>query len=104
MAQAIYKIFHFRYTADWYNLSADEKHAIEAKIDESRKAAGCEVLLMGACVSDEKWLGWGVEKYPSLEAVTQHMIGMFNIQWFKYIEAESSLGVELPQNLNPDLV
>jgi hypothetical protein len=36
-----------------------------------------------------------VEKYPNVEALQQHTLNLFNINWFEYIESKTSLGVEM---------
>jgi len=98
MAQPIYKLYTMRYTPEWYALSSDDQHAILAKVEASRKAVGGEVILMAASL-DEKWSGWGVEKYPSLEAIGQHAITLYMIKWFTYVYSESVLGMDIPPSV-----
>ncbi|MGD0752833.1 MAG: hypothetical protein ABSA23_15670 [Anaerolineales bacterium] len=98
MAQAVYKLFRMSYTPAWYALSAEEQHDLAAKVEASRKAVGGEVLAMVASL-DEKWSGWGVEKYPSLEAVAQHGMTLYMMKWFIYVTSETTLGVEIPPSL-----
>jgi hypothetical protein len=98
MAQPIYKLFMMRYTPDWFALTSEERQALGGKIEASRKAVGCEVMAMAASL-DEKWHGWGVEKYPSIEAVAQHAMTMYMIHWYKYVESETFLGVDIPPEM-----
>ena len=98
MAQTIYKVFFLKYKSPWYKLSADEQHKLEAQNEESLKQVGGEHLVM--CVSmwaDEEWLGWGVEKYPDIEAVQKHTMNLFALNWFEYFETKTVLGTEMPQ-------
>jgi hypothetical protein len=46
--------------------------------------------------SSEEWLGWGVEKYPDIEAVQKHAETLYNLKWFEYIESNTYLGTEMP--------
>ena len=98
MAQSVYKLFKMSYTPAWYALSPEEQHDFSAKIEASRKAVGAEVLAMVASL-DEKWSGWGVEKYPSLEAVAQHGMTLYMLKWPIYATSETTLGVEIPPSL-----
>jgi hypothetical protein len=97
MAQAIYKVFMFRYKEAWYQLSVEEQNKLMAQDEESLKALGVElVILCGSAWSSEEWLAWGVEKYPDIEAVQKHADNLDRLNWFKYIESKSYLGTELP--------
>jgi hypothetical protein len=96
MAQAIYKVWFMKYKESWYELSTEEQNKLMAKNAELLKQDGGELIMM--CMSlTEEWLGWGVEKYPDLEAVQKHGINLFNMNWFQYIESETYLGTEMPQ-------
>jgi len=95
MAQPVYKFWTAKFKDAWYKLSADERKAIWDKNEESLKKAGVESMV--ACASlDEEWDGWGVEKYPSLEALQQHASDLMAMNWYLYFEATSKLGVDMP--------
>jgi len=97
MGQTIYKMFLMKYKDAWYALSPEEQQKLGGQGEESLKRVGGERLISRVSVwSDEKWLGWGVESYPDLEAVQAHALTLYNMNWFKYIESESYLGVEMP--------
>jgi hypothetical protein len=69
-----------------------------AQNDESLKQVGAEeVVFCNSLWSSEEWLGWGVEKYPDIEAVQKHADTLFRINWFEYMESKTYLGVEMPQ-------
>jgi hypothetical protein len=98
MAQPVCKFWMMKYKEAWYALSPDEQKALMAKNMESQKQVGCETILTQVSLwSDEKWLAWGVEKYPSVEAMQQHALNLFNMNWYRYIEAKSCLGMDMPQ-------
>jgi hypothetical protein len=98
MAQEIYKVWLMKYTDAWYRLSPEEQANHMAKIMEALKQVGGEEVMMRTSAwSSEKWLGWGVEKFPSIEAVQQHTLLLFQLKHYLYIEGESYLGIEMPQ-------
>jgi hypothetical protein len=97
MEQPIYKLWMMRYTDAWYKLSPEEQQKHLAKIEESLKKVGGELLMMRVSVwASEEWLGWGVEKYPNLEALQQHAMTLYAMNHFHYVEGVSHLGVEMP--------
>lgn len=100
MAGPVYKVFFMKYKEPWYQLSVEERNQIMAKNEESFKQVGGERIQV--CISawsDEKWLGWGVEKYPDIEAVQKHTLNLYELNWFKYIESKTYLGTELPPSM-----
>jgi hypothetical protein len=98
MAQEIYKVWMAKYTPEWYKLSKAEQDALMAKAEEALKSVGAEELLIRVSVwCSENWQFWGVEKFPSIEAVQQHSMILFNLNWGRYLESSSYLGVEMPQ-------
>jgi hypothetical protein len=99
MAQPIYKVWFMKYTEPWYKLTTDEQNNLMSLAAESLKQVGAEVMVMCLSVwASESWLGWGVEKYPDLEAVQKHTQNLFALNWFKYIESTTTLGTEMPQD------
>jgi hypothetical protein len=98
MAQPIYKVWMMKYKEGWYRLTKDEQAKMGAQVDEALKQVGGEQLMINVCVwSSEEWLAWGVEKFPSVEAVQQFAMLLFNMNHFQYIESKSYLGMEMPQ-------
>jgi hypothetical protein len=97
MAQPIYKVFLIKFKESYYKLTPEEQNELGAQNEESLKQVGAEHII--SCVSmwsSEKWLGWGVEKYPDIEAVQKHTQNLFNLNWFEYFESETVLGTEMP--------
>ena len=103
MAQPIYKVWFSKYKESWYKLTTDEKNKLLAQVEEAFKQVGGEEIV--TCVSmwsSEKWLGWGVEKFPDIDAVQKHSEKLFSLNWFEYIDSVSSLGVEIQRTLIAD--
>jgi len=97
MAQPVYKVWMMKYKDAWYRLSKAEQDEYSAKMAAALKQVGGELVMMRVSLwSSENWLGWGVEKFPSIEAVQQHALLLFNMNHFQYIESSSYLGVEMP--------
>ncbi len=97
MAQPIYKVWFMKYKEPWYKLTKEEQKELVAKDTESLKQVGCELIMMRfSAWSSEEWLGWGVEKYPDIEAVQKHAMNLDEMNWFEYIESKTYLGVEAP--------
>ena len=96
MAQPIYKSWFAKYTEAWYSLSQGEQNALSAQNEASMKKVGGELVLFCFSVSSEEWGGWGVEKYPSFEALQQRQQDLMAMNWFRYFDAKTYLGVEMP--------
>ncbi len=99
MAQPIYKVWMAKYTESWYKLSKEEQESQNAKVAEALKKVGGETVVF--CISlwsSENWMMWGVEKYPSIEAIQQHTMLLFEMNHFHYIESTSYLGTEMPED------
>jgi hypothetical protein len=97
MTQPVYKVWFSKYREAWYKLSTEEQDALGAKVEASLKQVGGEMVMLRYCVwASEEWLAWGVEKYPSIEAVQQHALNLYNLKWFMYVESQTYLGSEMP--------
>ena len=99
MAGPVYKMFHARWTEAWYQLSQEQREAMFAKMTETGKRLGAkQVVVCDSSWNSEKWLFWGVEEYPNIEAVQEYAKLLDEINWFRYCEAETLLGTALPQD------
>jgi hypothetical protein len=97
VAQPIYKVFFINYKEPYYKLTTEERNKLGEQDEASLKQVGAVHLI--SCVSmgfNEEWLGWGVEKYPDMEAVQKHTENLYNLNWFEYFETKTYLGTELP--------
>jgi hypothetical protein len=98
MAKPIYKIFMFKPTEAWYQLSDDKKNQLKEQLAKAlRKVGGKEVVLCFSGWNSEQYLGWGVEKFPNIEAVQKHHALLVDLNWFRYAESNSHLGTEMPK-------
>ena len=63
------------------------------------EAGGEFVLLCDTRWANEATAGFGVVKYPSVEAVQQNAVQ--NEEWLRYVEAETLLGTKMPETPEP---
>ena len=95
MDMPIYTFFRMRFTQAWYQLTADEQQKLGDLVDEAlTKVGGKRIITAVSLWSNEQWIAFGVEQFPSIEAVMQHTQSLWKLNWYNYIVAESSLGVE----------
>ena len=93
MAGPIYKMFRAGVKEAWYQLSKEEQDALFAKIQDAMKSVGGKsILVCNSSWNSEQWLFWGVEEFPSLEAVQEYARCLEDLNWFRYVEAEVLLG------------
>jgi hypothetical protein len=93
MTGPVYKMFRARWKEPWFALSKEEQDALTAKvIDALKQAGGKEVIFCNSAWSSEQWWAFGVEEFPDLEAVQQHTRLLQELDWMRYVEAETLLG------------
>jgi hypothetical protein len=98
MARSIYKLFTFKPTEAWYQLSEDGKKKHKAQLVEAlEKVGGKEIILCFSGWNSEQILGWGVEEFPNIEAVQKHHSLLVALNWFRYFDSNSYLGTEMPK-------
>ncbi len=96
MAQPIYKMFYLRMKEAWFQLSKEEQDALFAKIEEAMKSVGGTSMLMcDSSWNSEQWWYWGVEEFPSMEAVQEYARCLSELEWFRYCDSEILLGTKM---------
>ncbi len=99
MAQKVYKLYMFKPTEAWYQLSEKEKNKYRTKVRETvGKVGGKEIIACFSGWNSEQWLGWGVEEFPSIEAAQKHHALLVAFDWFRFCESNSFLGTEIPRS------
>ena len=99
MAKTIYQLFTARFTEAWYQLSKEEQDQVLAKQAESSEKVGTKNIVFAESVwSNEEWQFFGVNEYPSLEALQEHTNDLVEIEWFRYIDSKVILGKEYEQS------
>jgi hypothetical protein len=99
MAQPIYKLYMFKPTEAWYQLSDKEKENFKAQLKEAlKKVKGKEIISCFSGWNSEQYLSWGVERFPNIEAAQKHHAILVSINWFRYAESNSYLGTEVRES------
>ena len=77
MAGTIYKLWMFKPTEAWYQLSKEERDNLANKIDEDlEKVGGKRWITCTPTWSTERWLLFGVEEFPDIEAAALVIPGL----------------------------
>jgi hypothetical protein len=96
MTQPIYKMYYLRQKEAWFQLTKEEQDQLLGKVEETLKQVGGKTIVF--CDSgwaSEKWWYWGVEEYPSLEAVQEHARLLTELNWMRYCDSEILLGTAM---------
>jgi hypothetical protein len=95
MAGPIYKLWLFKPSEAWYQLSKEERDSLGNKVMEDLEKVGGKRLLMCTPLwSSEQWMLFGVEEFPDIEAVQKFTALLYERDHFRYIESMSMLGIE----------
>ena len=95
MAGQIYKAFQVSFSEAWYRLSKDEQQGILAKVNQAREQVGGKtVALCDSSWTSEEWEFFGLEVYPSIEAVQKHAELLKAFDWARYHTHRSLVGTE----------
>jgi len=97
MATPIYKLFTARPSEAWHQLSQEEQNSLMAKVDAIlEQVGGKRVVLCDSSWSSEQWPFFGVEQFPDVAAVQKQVEALAKLNWFRYMEARTLLGTEMP--------
>lgn len=97
MSGPIYKIFLFRNTEAYYQVSEETRNEFLGKLDAAfQKVGGKRLVMCNSYWSSDQWPVFGVEVFPNIEAVQQYSDAMTELNMPRYVESMSVLGTELP--------
>jgi hypothetical protein len=95
MNEQVYRFYRGRFTSAWYQLTQSEKDKVFAEVDNAfQKSGGKSVVAPCYSCWSSDWHVFGVEVYPSLEAIQKWRDTMERIGCFQYFELESMIGVQ----------
>ena len=98
MAGPIYKLWMFKYTDAWYQLSDEEKESHGANVEAAlEKVDGKAIVQCVSLWSSEEWVMFGVEEFPDVEALQQHTLDLFQLGHYRYLECTSMLGAKFEE-------
>jgi hypothetical protein len=93
MAGPVYKMFYLRLKEAWFQLSKEEQGQLLGKLGEAlKKVGGKSVIMCDSGWASEKWWVWGVEEFPSIEAIQEHARLLAELNWMRYCDSETLLG------------
>jgi uncharacterized protein DUF6616 len=96
MAGPVYKMFYARMKEAWFQLSKEERDSLFGKIEEAMdKVGGKSMITCDSTWTSEKWWFWGVEEFPSIEAIQEHAKLLAELNWFRYCDSETLLGTAM---------
>jgi len=97
MSQPIYKVFHVKFNEFWFQLSKPEQDSLLQKVSAALDQVGGKSHVVCDCHwSSEAWNGFGLEEYPSIEAVQEHDRLLQELNWFRYQDSMITLGTAFP--------
>jgi hypothetical protein len=93
MAGPIHKMFYLRFTDAWFQLPKEEQDQLLEKVGAAlTKVGGKSMILCNSAWMSEKWWYWGVEEFPSIEAIQEHTKLLADLNWMRYCNSETLLG------------
>ncbi len=96
MTQPIYKMFYLRQKEAWFQLTKEEQDQLLGKVGEALKQVGGKsIVFCDSGWASEKWWYWGVEEFPSLEALQEHTKLLTELNWMRYCDSETLLGTAM---------
>ena len=96
MTQPIYKMFYLRQKEAWFQLTKEEQDQLLGKVEEAlKKVGGKSIVFCDSGWASEKWWYWGVEEFPSLEALQEHTKLLTELNWMRYSDSETLLGTAM---------
>ena len=95
MSKPIYKVFLLNLKEAYHELSPEEQKELGEKgIQALEEVGGKRVIACGSVWCSENYQGWGVEKFPDIEAVHKHAELLSKLNWYRYFDSTSYLGTE----------
>lgn len=96
MGKLVCELVQWKFKEAWYALSKDDRDEIRTKTMGLNEKAGTKTVInCGSMCSSGRWLTFMVKEYPSVETLQQHYRDLHEIDWWRYIEAETTLGTRL---------
>jgi hypothetical protein len=95
MTEPIYKGFMGRPSEAWYQLSQEERSQLISRLDEKLAAVGGRrVIMCDSRWSSDRWHFFGIEEFPSMEALQQYQAFLGEVNWFRYTDSITALGTQ----------
>ncbi len=93
MSQEIYKLWMIRPKEAFYQLSEEERQDVQERAQSALAEVGGEyIVICSSAWCSEQWTIWGVERFPSVEAVMQHARILEDMDELRYFDSMTLLG------------
>jgi hypothetical protein len=84
-----------RSTEAWYQLSKEAQDELMGRVNAAlTEVGGKRIVLCDSSWASEEWTGFGVEEFPTLEALQEHTKLLTDLNWYRYIVSSTLLGTE----------
>ena len=104
MDTPLYKLYFLKRLPAFFELSGEEWAALRAEFSARQTALGIRDLINAEMAwSNEVFEFFGVEYYPSAEAVQTYTRSLADLGFFRYLASESYLGIPMDASY-PDFV
>ena len=95
MAGPIYKLWMYKPTEAWYQLSEQEQKDAVARLQAAyEKVGGQQTIACKSRWSAEQWHAFGLDQFPDIEAVHNFHALLDEHDHFRYVESVSMLGTK----------
>jgi hypothetical protein len=104
MDTPVFKLYLAKVSLDGTLLSERRNAELIRKLPQILRGSGGHNLVTGTIWSDERYRSFGIQMFPSWQAVRAHDRQLDELNWFQYIQSRMYLGVEredMPNNLLP---
>ena len=93
MGERVIYLFLASTKDSWYELPEEEQNKMMAKVGESRDAAGGKGIVTASCEwSTPDFQFFGVEEYPSIQALQGHMARQREMGFMAHLEETYVVG------------
>lgn len=101
MQTPVYRLFFFKPGIRALSLPLEERKAFLSRLDEPASRFGVRLLLAADMLwSNESYEYFGLEQFPSQNAVLEYTQALRELGWYEYIVAESYLGIPMDGTAN----
>jgi hypothetical protein len=98
MSKPVFKLYLMKLKLEAVVMPEEQQQALMGKTQDVLAQAGGKSLIAGQIWSDEHYRYFGVEQFPDWQALREHTRCLDEMNWFQYIESETLVGLENPDN------
>ena len=96
MGQPVLFLYMYKAKDSYWEFSDEEKEETGKRIRESFQAVGGKQIVSANCEwSNPDYAGFGVQEFPSIEALQQHFADGHEIGYLKHIEETYIVGTRI---------